>query len=112
MQLWTGNRCVVPQVTVADRFWLRFRGLMGKRSLAPHSGLLLTQCGSIHTCFMRFPIDVVYLSAEYAVLYTETVKPWRIGKLVRHVKHTLELPVGEKERFEIGQILEIKEESL
>lgn len=84
----------------------KFLGLMGKKSLDPDSGLLLKNCGSIHCFFMRFTIDVIYLSSAYEVLYTETVKPWRLGRIVRHTKHTLELPEGSKDRFTVGKKVE------
>ncbi|MEI7880862.1 MAG: DUF192 domain-containing protein, partial [bacterium] len=46
---------------VADTFWKRSIGLMGKPGLKAGQGLLLSPCGSIHTCFMRFPIDIIFL---------------------------------------------------
>jgi uncharacterized membrane protein (UPF0127 family) len=44
------------RVTVADRWWRRAFGLMGRRHLAPGEGLLLEPCSSVHTLGMRFPI--------------------------------------------------------
>jgi uncharacterized protein len=57
---------------VADTFWSRFRGLMGRKNLPIDYGLLLIPCSSVHMCFMRFAIDVIYLD-----------KDWRILKIVR-----------------------------
>ena len=108
MRIFVEGRCVADNVVIADTFWRRFIGLMGKRALPPTDGLLLMRCGSIHTCFMRFPIDVIYLSKEMTVLDTETVRPWRTGKRVRHAGHTLELCSGNKEHFKIGSIVEIR----
>lgn len=62
----------------ANTFMRRLKGLMLKPSLPSGQGLLLTPCSSIHTCFMRFPIDVVYLSRDYKVLDIETIAPWRL----------------------------------
>ena len=97
-------------VQLADTFLTRFLGLMGRRSLPEDGGLLLKDCGSIHTCFMRFPIDVIYLSADYRVLDAQTVRPWRMGTLVRGAKHTLELNAGKKEMFHAGDILTLCQE--
>lgn len=94
-------------VEVADSLMARFKGLMLKKKLEDTSGLLIKRCSSIHTCFMRFPIDVIYLDKEYTVLYTETVVPWRVGKLVKRAKHVLELPKGKKESYTTGEKLEL-----
>lgn len=65
-------------VRVAASFWQRFIGLMGRRALAPGAALLLAPCSNIHTCFMRFAIDVVFLDREGEILAIfSDVKPWR-----------------------------------
>ncbi len=46
---------------VADTFWTRFRGLLGRRYLTEDEGLLIQPAGSVHSFFMRFRIDVVFL---------------------------------------------------
>lgn len=51
---------VIPHLEVADSFWKRTLGLLGRRGLDAGSGLLLEPCSSVHMFFMRFPIDVVY----------------------------------------------------
>jgi len=83
------ERCLV-----ADTFWTRFRGLMGHKGLADDEGLLLRPAGSVHTLFMRFPIDVVFLDREYTVVkVVPDLRPWRLA-LARRGKRTLELPSG------------------
>lgn len=89
-------------VRIADDFWTRFCGLMGESGLNEGEGLLLMHCGSIHTCFMKFAIDVVYLDAEMRVLTIETVVPWKAGHYIRGAKHVLELSVGEGRKLEPG----------
>ena len=49
-------------VRTASSLWARFRGLMGRRSLAPGEGLWFPGDSSIHMLFMRFPIDAVFLA--------------------------------------------------
>lgn len=98
---------IADKVREADTFVAKFKGLMFRKSLGEGEGLLLKKCGSIHTNFMRFPIDVIYLSEDNAVLYAETVIPWRLGKHVKGAKHTLELPTGYLGRFETGEVLEL-----
>jgi len=84
--------------TVAHRMWPRMRGLLGKRGLASGEGLLIRPAPSIHTFFMRFPIDVVFLSRQGEVLkVAERVRPWR-ARSCRHSYAVLELAAGEAGR--------------
>jgi len=70
---------LIPELMVADTFWKRSIGLMGKPGLKAGQGLLLSPCGSIHTCFMRFPIDIIFLDAcNRVVQIRQTVAPWRL----------------------------------
>jgi hypothetical protein len=58
----------------------RLMGLMGRDGLPPGEGLLIPNCRSIHTCCMRFPIDVVYISSRNAVVkIVEDLKPLRLS---------------------------------
>lgn len=82
---------------------------MLRKALSPGEALLLENCPSIHCCFMRFDIDVVYLSDDYTVIAKETVKPWRIGKRYKGAKHVLEMDAGASIKIEIGTRLAFKE---
>ncbi len=92
-----GGNAVCPRCHVADTLWTRTRGLLGRAALGPDEGMLLRRTGSVHTLFMRFPIDVVFLDRELAVLSVRrNVRPWRfVGQ--RGAKSTLELPAGAAE---------------
>jgi len=69
---------LLKKLEIADTFWKRFRGLQCRRLLAVDAGLWLKPCSSLHTCFMRFPIDVVMLDAEGVVLGIKSqIRPWR-----------------------------------
>jgi hypothetical protein len=84
--------------TVAHRMWARMRGLLGKPGLDSGEGLLIRPAPSIHTFFMRFPIDVVFLSRQGEVLkVAERVRPWR-ARSCRHSYAVLELAAGEAGR--------------
>ena len=104
-----GENLCAAQVSVADNFWLRFRGLMLRKSLAPGEGLLLWDCPAIHCCFMRFPIDVVYLDEEMTVVGKETVRPWRLGGRFAGARHVLEVAAGAAEAVRPGTHLTVKE---
>jgi uncharacterized membrane protein (UPF0127 family) len=58
---------ICEQVDVADGIFTRARGLLGRKSLAPGTGITLRPGWSIHTWFMRFPIDVVFIDEELTV---------------------------------------------
>ena len=64
---------------VARTFLQRARGLIGRRGLAKGEGMLIMQCNCIHTCFMRFPIDAIFLDAEGRVVkQVRGIRPWRV----------------------------------
>ena len=64
---------------VARSFVERARGLIGRRNLAPGEGMLILKCNAIHTCFMRFPIDAVFLDRNNHVVKTvRDIRPWRL----------------------------------
>ncbi len=102
--LLTGDgRVVCRQCGVADSLWSRARGLLGRRALSSDQGLLLKPANSVHTAFMRFPIDVVFLDRDLNVLdVLEAVPPWRV-KARRGARAVLELAAGEAARQGISE---------
>ena len=89
---------VCERCTVAESPLTRLRGLLGRDGLEPGEGLLLRPASSVHTYFMRFPIDVVFLDRALVVLgIDDGVDPWR-AKGRRGAKAVLELPAGESSR--------------
>jgi hypothetical protein len=88
---------------VADRMLTRMRGLLGRRRLERGEGLLLKPAPSVHTFFMRFPIDAVFLDRDGSVLKVcSNLRPWRVAA-ARGAHATLELAAGEAERAGIGR---------
>lgn len=81
-------------VPVARTFSSRLRGLMGRASLGEEEGLFLAECSRVHCCFMRFPIDVLYLDSNLRGIEVETLLPWQLGKKVKGTCHVLEMPAG------------------
>jgi uncharacterized membrane protein (UPF0127 family) len=89
---------VCDRCTVADSPVTRLRGLLGRDGLEQGEGLLLRPASSIHTFFMRFPIDVVFLDRALVVVgIADGVDPWRAASQ-RGAKAVLELPAGESSR--------------
>jgi uncharacterized protein len=93
----------VCRARVATSFVARFRGLMGVAKLSPESGLLLPRTRSVHTHFMRFPIDVVFLDDERRVVAIRpALRPWRMAS-ARGARSVLELAAGECERLGVAE---------
>ena len=108
------GRVVCPALSVADTAPTRMKGLLGRRSLADGEGLLLRPAGSIHTAFMRFPIDAVFLDADMRVLrIASNLRPWRLAAQ-RGARAVVELPAGAAEGMglAVGLTLELAEASL
>jgi uncharacterized membrane protein (UPF0127 family) len=93
----TRGNVLCEELVIADRPLARLRGLMRRRCLPSGEGLLLMPAPSIHTAFMRFSIDVVFLDRELKVLkLVKALAPWRTAGARAH--STLELASGEVDR--------------
>jgi uncharacterized protein len=91
----TRHALLVGQGREANNFWLRLRGLLGAAGLQPGEGLILVGEKSIHTLFMKFPIDVVYADKHLRVIRTDiNMVPYRLGPLVLQSAYVVEMPVG------------------
>ena len=89
----TKGTVVAEDLAVARSFWGRFRGLMLRRRMASGEALLIEPSASIHTAFMRFPIDAVFLDREKQVVkVAENVRPFRMAFSRGH--SVLELNAG------------------
>lgn len=83
------------RIGVADSTLTRFVGLMGRRSLAPGHGLLISPSNGVHTLWMRFSIDVLLLDREHRVLSAYgNLRPFRVTALKWKASAALELPTG------------------
>lgn len=96
---------------VAETVLQRFIGLMGRGELGKDEGLLLTYArGGVHTCFMKFAIDVAYLNREGRIVAVKhDMKPWRVWVVnSRDAVMALELPAGRLSETgtEVGDKLE------
>ena len=68
---------------------------MGRPGLPGGHGEWITPCNQIHSCWMRFVFDALFLDETYRVLHVaEHMNPWRISKWVRGGRIVLELPAG------------------
>jgi uncharacterized membrane protein (UPF0127 family) len=90
----TTGRVVVPHVELALTRNTRRQGLLGRDGLPAGHGLVLAPCTSVHTWFMRFPIDVIFVGRSGEVVKTRAAVPaWRLlGAFGAYA--TIELPAG------------------
>ena len=91
----TRNKKLVEKGTVANRPWLRLRGLLGRSALEPREGLLLLGTKSIHTIGMRFAIDALFLDVDRQVVHLiHALTPFHISPFIGTSAMVLELPAG------------------
>jgi uncharacterized protein len=98
---------VCERCSLARTALTRMRGLLGREELLPGEGILLRPASSVHTAFMRFAIDVVFLDRDLRVVAVEAdVPPWRT-KARRGARAVLELRAGEcaRRRLAVGDRL-------
>lgn len=89
------NRVVADPCFVADGAFDRVLGLMGESNLDKGAGLLIVPCNSVHTYFMRFPLDLVFMDRDGKVLAVKReVKPWRMTWPVWRAHSVLEVAAG------------------
>ena len=90
---------VCESCLLAETAFARLRGLLGRSGLLSGQGLLLRPASSIHTAFMRFAIDAIFLDpADRIVKVAAELRPWRVAAC-KGARAVLELPAGEAARL-------------
>ncbi len=90
-----GNTFTVKNVKVAKTFIDRAIGLMFKRKMKGFSALLIRPCNAIHTCFMRYSLDVLFLDKNFMIVkIIRCLSPWRFTWIYFRSSQVLELPGG------------------
>lgn len=89
------NTLLAERAEIAGTFWSRLKGLLGKKGLESKVGLILKPCSSIHTFFMRFPIDAVFVDSKNRIIKTYHALPaWRLSAILFNSAFCIELPAG------------------
>jgi len=90
-----GATLLMPDVEVLTGTLERMKGLLGRDSLPRGSAVLIVRCPSVHTFFMRFPIDAVFLDADGVVVrLAHALRPFRMAWGGMKARSVLEAPVG------------------
>ena len=106
----TTGEIVADKVRIAQDFKSRSIGLLNRKSLDENEALLIKPCNSIHTFFMKFPIDVVFLDKKGKVVkIKESMQPWRLLSSMPRGFMVLELKSRkiQKIRIKVGDLIEI-----
>jgi uncharacterized protein len=99
---------------VADNAISRLVGLLRDKMLAEGDGLWIVPCNSIHSFWMKFEFDAIFLDKNLRVVHLmQEMKPWRISKLVFSAHSVLEVPAGliARSATEVGDTLEMRREN-
>ena len=110
MRLFSGKEIISDNIKTASGFMDRFMGLMGQKSISEDLVMYFPACNSIHTYFMKIPIDVIMLDRKGQIVFIrENVVPWNMAFCFM-AKDTIEMKSGAIRRFElkIGGTLTIK----
>ena len=95
------GRVLVQRLHLALRYGSRLRGLLWRQPLGPGEGMLLMPCNGVHTFFMGYPIDVLFLNEGGDVHeLVPGLAPWRLTSIYGQAVATLELAAGGAARAE------------
>lgn len=98
----TSNGLKNLEIEIADGFFKRLLGLMGRKKMPQGHGLLLSPCNSVHMLFMKFPIDVVYTDENFVVKkIVRNLSTWFGLSMCLGAKSAFEFSAGESERLNL-----------
>jgi uncharacterized membrane protein (UPF0127 family) len=107
-----GSTVICSKCYWASSFWERTKGLMFKKSIGPTEnidGMLIDYCNSVHTFFMRFPLDLVFLTKDNRVVKViKNKRPWLMTWFYFGAVKVLELPSGQANGIKINDQLEVE----
>ncbi len=89
----TTGICLADNLVLANTACKRLRGLMGRKALAPNEALWLRPCSSVHTFWMRFAIDVLWLDRQLRIVkIIPNLRPFRLTLPASQAVSIIELP--------------------
>jgi uncharacterized membrane protein (UPF0127 family) len=110
-RLLVGPDTTLAVASIADRPWTRMIGLLGRAGLDEGDGLVIEPCDMIHTWFMRFPIDVLFVDRQGLVVNAvREMGPFRVANGRPAATTTIELPAGTLKRAGVHQGMRVRME--
>ena len=95
---------ICTQLTKAESFLSRAKGLLGRSELLEQEALWIKPCNNIHTYFMKFPIDCVFIDKKMKVVKTKSHIPaFKIVGPIWKSSSVIELPAGTIRKFNIQE---------
>ncbi len=100
--------CLIPRVALTGNWFERLRGLLGSPPPGPGEALLIRPCSSVHTFFMRYAIDLIFLDRDWRIAKTvPSLKPWRMAACPAAAM-VLELAEGSLNQLSISQGIQLE----
>ena len=91
----TRKTTIASHVEMADTFFKRMQGLLGRASLGAGEALIITHCQSVHMLWMKFAIDVIFIDQQNKVVgLTARIKPFKFSPIFWKSSCAIELPAG------------------
>ncbi|MFA4889693.1 MAG: DUF192 domain-containing protein [Candidatus Omnitrophota bacterium] len=91
----TKGEVIADKASVAKSLIDRTVGLLNRAKLMPGEGLIIQPCNSIHTFFMRFSIDVLFVDKDNRIIkIIPNFQPWRLSAVSWRSSYVIELPAG------------------
>lgn len=103
------GKYIATSVFLADSFWLRLRGLLGRAPLKPSEGLWLIPCQQVHMYGMHYSLSIWFISSTGRVCHIiDQLEPGKISPRVREAVSVIEFPAGwaEKTDTHVGDIVQ------
>lgn len=103
---------IAEEAHLATSLGQRMKGLLGRDSLSFNEALILKPCSSIHTFFMRFAIDVLFLDRNMRIIkILQNMPPCRLSPIVWASKMVIELPAGKlnQTNTRLGDIVKLND---
>jgi len=98
------NQVLAARVETAKSFRQRLVGLLGRKELDKNSTLWIHKCNSIHTWFMQFPIDVLFVDEALRVQSIhQNIRPWRMTLPKRKADSVFEFAAGALSPFDLNE---------
>lgn len=102
------NTTIAENVLLADTFWLRLRGLLGRPKLQPREGLWLIPCRQVHMHGMKYSLSIWFLDCDNRVCHIiDELKPGECSPFIKEAQTILEFPKdwGNKTGIKLGDLL-------
>ena len=109
-EVYKNEKKILSSLKTASSFFSRLQGLMFTKEMIDMDGLLIEDCKSIHTCFMRFPIDVFFMNKSNEIVkIIRNMKPWRMSSFYFNASQVIEtMPNADEGYLQEGDKLELR----